>query len=99
MGADFGFEAFARLEADDVVDRLAILEQNESGQSHDAVLLHDVGVDIDIEGANDQFIGVFVGKVIDKRRDHFTRGTPFRRKIDQDGQLRFEDDGLEILGG
>jgi hypothetical protein len=87
------------LEANDMVDGLAVLEQDEAGQSHDTVLLHDVGVGIDIERADDKFIGVFVGKVIDKRRDHFTRGTPFGREIDQDGEIGFEDGGLKILAG
>lgn len=96
---NFGFKAVTGLETDDVGDGLTVLEENEGGHSHYAILLHDVGVGIDIKEADDELAGIFLGEFVQIRSDHFARGTPFGRKIDQDGEVRLEDGGGEIRGG
>jgi hypothetical protein len=61
VGQELGFETVARLEAHDALDGKAILEQDEGGQTQYAVLLHDVGMGIDIKGADDKSIAEFAG--------------------------------------
>src|SRR5215470_4557032 len=74
-----------------------LVEDNESRNSLNMVLVRNVLVLIRIHLGKIEFPLVLIAQFLENRRDCATRATPRRPEIDNDGFVRFEYLCLEIL--
>ena len=96
---DFGlYLVFGQVSGDAFLD-FAALEEHEGGNAHDAVLHHDVGIQIRIQLDDLDLAAPFTGELFDDGCDHFARLTPVCRKIHQYGGFCADDFILKVLFG
>src|SRR5256885_10187448 len=83
----------------DLVRHLAVLEEQQGGNAHHAVLLRHVLVRVDVQLADLQLALVLGGELIDERRDGAARAAPGSPERSEDGILGPQDLALEVLVG
>ena len=93
-GVDFAFEGAFGEGADDLVDRLAVLEKDEGGDAADAVLHGNVGVVVHVDFGDVELAVVFEGEVVDGGGDHFAGAAPFGPEVHEDGEVGAFDLGF-----
>src|ERR1035437_10732892 len=81
-GVDLAFEARLGLEPDHSLDRLAVLEEDERGNAHDAKLSGDDRGSVDVEFADFDLASVLLVDLLNDGGDHATGGAPFGPKVD-----------------
>src|SRR5689334_10299052 len=91
-------EAALRHSADDLVDGLAALEQDQSRDRHHLVARGRVLVVVDVE-LDDAKVVVFVGDLLEARRDHAARAAPRRPEVDEHGLVVLQNLGLKVVVG
>ena len=74
-----------RNEADDAVDGLAALEEDETRDSRHMILTGEPGILIRIELHETNPPGIRAGNFLDDRRQHLARTAPVGPKIDENG--------------
>jgi phosphoribosylaminoimidazolecarboxamide formyltransferase / IMP cyclohydrolase len=85
------FELRLRRGADLAGGELAVLEQHQGRDRHDAELGGGVGVLVDIELDDLDLAVERLGNLFQRRRDHFARAAPFRPEIDHHRSGRLDD--------
>src|SRR5665213_3006139 len=84
-----------RDEADDAVDGLAALEEDEARDPGDAVLPGDRGVLVGVHLHEADPVAELTGDLLDDGREHAARAAPGGPKIDQDGLVGAQHGGRE----
>src|SRR5262249_3118937 len=74
---------------------VAVLEQHQRRYAADAVLPRDLLVLVHIYLRDLELARVFLGDLVEHRRDRLARAAPFGPVVDQDGDLGLQDFGLE----
>ena len=74
-----------RNESDDAVDGLAVLEEDETGDSRHMIFAREPGVPIRVEFYETDSAGIRLGDFLDHRRQHLARTTPIGPEVYQHG--------------
>lgn len=90
-GGELGLSGGAHLLRDDC----AVFKQDQRGDAADAVLGRNRSVLIHIQFGDLQAPLVLGSDLFNDRTDHLARATPLCPEVDKDGQIRFQDFGLE----
>lgn len=95
---EFG-DSLLRNRADQLSDALPILEDEQSGDAHDAETTREFGliVHVDLEDLGSAI--VFRGDLFDERRDRSARAAPFGPEVDQDRDFGLQDLRFKIRRG
>src|SRR5690606_20190321 len=96
---DLGLELRARDRADDLADDLAALEDEQGGDRADPEALRDALVRVDVHLGDLEAPLVLGREGLDGRRDLLAGPTPDGPEVDQGGEVRAEDLGVEGLVG
>src|ERR1700687_3350764 len=70
-------EVFFRYQANDLIDDLTILEQQDRGYASNLKLERGVGIVVDVQLADRQFASVVGRQRVDRRRQPLARPAPF----------------------
>jgi hypothetical protein len=76
---------------------LAALEDHDGGDAPDAVFSCHLGGVVDVELADLDLAGIFVGELFDDGSELLAGAAPGGGEVDQDGGIRLEDLGFEVL--
>ena len=82
--------------ADDAIDRLSALEENQARNAGDLVLAGDAGFSSVFSLTNFAFSAYAVGDFLDDRTEHAARAAPRRPEVDEHGLVALQNFGLEI---
>ena len=83
--------------ADNLLGDLALVEQQQRGDGADAVLRGERLLLVNVDLADFHLAVVFVGELVEQRRDHFARTAPFGPEIHEHGRWRLQDLLRKIL--
>src|SRR5690606_31837728 len=78
---------------------LAVAEDDQRGNAHDAVALGDVGALVDVELGELDLVAVLAGQFLEDRRHHAARAAPRGPEVDDHRLLRLQDFLLERGAG
>jgi hypothetical protein len=92
-----GLEIALAARANDLVGDLAFIEQQQGGNGANAVLGGERLVFVNVHFADFHLAIVFVGQLVEERRDHFARAAPLGPEIHEHGQWRLQNLLREIF--
>ena len=95
---DLGDEGGLGQVADDLVRDLTVLEQKQRGDGHDAKLLSELALLVDVALVYVDLVGHLVCDLIDYGAERATRAAPACPEVDQNGFGRINDIALEVGG-
>ena len=93
--ASIALYAFCRV-ADDLVDQLAVLEQQQRRNAAHVVLDGRARVLVDVQLADGHLAGILRGQLIDGWTKALARAAPLRPEIDEDGLSALEHGLVEV---
>ena len=85
--------------AHDGVGHLAVLEEKQRRDRLDLVSLGEILLGVDIHLADLRRTFQLAGDSVDDRRDHLAGTAPLGPEVDEDGQVGFENVGIEVVFG
>src|SRR5712671_344831 len=98
-GGDPLLELLLRRGADLARGHLAVLEDHQGRDRHDAVFRRHARVLVDVELHNLDLVAHGAGDFLERRRDHAARAAPLGPEVDNDRAGRLEHLGLEVRVG
>src|ERR1700730_755855 len=84
-------EVFFRREANDLIDDLSMLEQQDRWYAPNLKLERGVRIVVDVQLADRQLAGIVGRQGVDRRRQPLARSAPFGPEIHQHRSARFQD--------
>src|SRR6266478_5854843 len=83
-------EVFFRRQADDLIDDLSMLEQQDRGYASNLKLERGVGIVVDVQLADCQLAGIVGRQGVDRRRQPLARAAPFGPEIHEHRSARLQ---------
>lgn len=97
--ANQGIELILRDGADDLVDNLAVFEEDQGGDTAYAVFAGSGGIVVNVDLADLDLAVVLDRKGVDEGANCFARGTPGGPKVDEDRGGRFQNFDIKAVVG
>lgn len=97
--ANQGIELILRHSADDLVDNLAVFEEDQGGDAAYAVFAGGGGIIVNVDLADLDLAVVLNREGVDEGADRFARGAPGGPKVDEDRGGRFQNFNIKAVVG